>query len=76
MRYAFIACGWLLPWMAGPLRSTRRGKTVAIGQLVGLGAALSPAVPSPFSSATSAVTLAVLGWSFAVDIAWLYRTRR
>ena len=51
MRYAFVAVGWVLPWMAGPLRSTTRGKTVAIGQFIGLGAALSPMVPSP--SATS-----------------------
>ncbi len=37
MRYAFVAAGWVMPWMAGPLRSTLRGKSVAIGQLVGLG---------------------------------------
>jgi phosphatidylglycerophosphate synthase len=73
MRYAFVACGWLLPWMRGPLRSTRRGKTVAVAQLVGLGAALSPAVPSPYSAITSAATLAGLSWSFAVDVLWLYR---
>jgi phosphatidylglycerophosphate synthase len=73
MRYAFVACTRLVPWMGGPLRSTLRGKTVAIGQLVGLGVALSPAVPSPYSNVTSAVTLAVLAWSFAVDVLWLYR---
>jgi phosphatidylglycerophosphate synthase len=73
MRYAFIACTWLVPGMGGPLRSTRRGKTVAIGQLAGLGAALSPVVPSPYSVVTSAATLAALSWSFAVDVLWLYR---
>lgn len=74
MRYAFVACTRLVPWMGGPLRSTLRGKTVAIGQLVGLGAALTPAVPSPYSNVTSAVTLAALGWSFAVDVVWLFRS--
>lgn len=74
MRYVFVACTRLVPWMGGPLRSTLRGKTVAIGQLVGLGAALSPAVPSPYSNVTSAVTLAALGWSFAVDVVWLFRS--
>lgn len=73
MRYAFVACTRLVPWMGGPLRSTLRGKTVAIGQLVGLGVALSPAVPSPYSNVASAVTLAALAWSFAIDVLWLYR---
>jgi phosphatidylglycerophosphate synthase len=76
MRYAFVAAGWLLPWMAGPLRSTRRGKTVAIAQLVGLGAALSPLVAASYSVAIAAVTLAALGWSFAIDVAWLSRQYR
>ena len=71
MRYAFVAAGWVLPWMAAPLRSTLRGKSVAIGQFVGLAAALSPLVPVPISDVVAAVTLAALVWSFAVDIAWL-----
>jgi hypothetical protein len=73
MRYAFVACTRLVPWMGGPLRSTLRGRTVATLQLVGLGAALSPAMPSPYSNVTSAVTLAALAWSFAIDVLWLYR---
>jgi len=71
MRYGFVVAGWILPWMAGPLRSTLRGKTVAVAQLVGLGTALVPAVPVPFSTSVAAITLALLVWSFAVDIAWL-----
>jgi phosphatidylglycerophosphate synthase len=73
MRYGFVAAGWILPWMAGPLRSTLRGKTVAIAQLAGLGTALLPAVPLPFSAGVAAITLALLVWSFAIDIAWLKR---
>jgi phosphatidylglycerophosphate synthase len=73
MRYGFVVAGWMLPWMAGPLRSTLRGKTVAIAQLVGLGTALLPAVPVPVSTIVAAITLALLVWSFAVDIAWLKR---
>ena len=71
MRYGFVAAGWILPWMAGPLRSTIRGKSVAIGQFVGLGVALLPVVPVPISDIVAAITLATLVWSFAVDIAWL-----
>jgi phosphatidylglycerophosphate synthase len=73
MRYAFVASGWVLTWMAGPLRSTIRGKSVAIGQFIGLAAALSPLVPVPVSNVVAAITLALLTWSFAVDIAWLKR---
>ena len=73
MRYVFVVAGWMLTWMAGPLRSTIRGKTVAVAQFIGLGAALLPIVPVPFSNAIAGVTLATLAWSFAVDIAWLKR---
>ena len=73
MRYAFVVSGWVLPWMAGPLRSTIRGKSVAIGQFIGLAAALSPLVPVPVSHVVAAITLSLLTWSFAVDIAWLKR---
>jgi len=73
MRYAFVAAGWVLPWMAGPLRSTLRGKTVAIGQLAGLGAALLPVLHVPLATIVAAITLAALVWSFAVDIVWLKR---
>jgi phosphatidylglycerophosphate synthase len=73
MRYAFVAAGWMLPWMAGPLRSTLRGKSVAIAQLAGLGTALLPVVPVPFSTVVAAITLALLVWSFAIDVAWLKR---
>ena len=35
MRYGFVATGFVLSWMAGPLRSTLRGKSVAVGQSIG-----------------------------------------
>jgi phosphatidylglycerophosphate synthase len=76
MRYAFVAAGWVLPWMAGPLRSTARGKAVAFAQIAGLSVALAPPVPPPTSVVVAAVTLAALAWSFAVDIQWLSRRYR
>ncbi|HEY5617254.1 MAG TPA: CDP-alcohol phosphatidyltransferase family protein [Vicinamibacterales bacterium] len=76
MRYAFVAAGWLLPWLARPLRATRRGRTVAVGQLLGLSVALAPGVTAPTSAAAAAVTLAVLAWSFAIDVVWLSRQHR
>ena len=73
MRYAFVAAGWLLPWLARPLPPTRRGKTVAVAQLVGLSVSLAPVVPAGPSGVIAAVTLAALVWSFATDVAWLAR---
>lgn len=73
MRYGFVAAGWRLPWLTRPLRSTRRGKTVAVVQFVGLSVALAPIVPSPQSAVVAAVTLAALVWSFAIDVMWLKR---
>jgi len=75
MRYGFVAAGWLLPWLAGPLRPTRRGRTVAVGQLFGLSVALAPIVPAPLSAGAAAITLAALVWSFAIDVLWLSRHR-
>jgi len=73
MRYAFVAAGWVLPWMAHPLRSTLRGKTVAVVQIAGLIVALAPIIPLPYSALVAAVTLGALIWSFSVDIIWLAR---
>jgi hypothetical protein len=73
MRYGFVAAGFVLPWMAGPLRSTLRGKSVAVGQLIGLGLSLLPIVPVAIGNIVAAITLATLVWSFAVDITWLRR---
>lgn len=76
MRYAFVAAGWALPWLSRPLRSTRRGKAVAVGQLVALGLALAPLVPVTLSSLASATALTALVWSFAIDVRFLWQSRR
>jgi phosphatidylglycerophosphate synthase len=75
MRYAFVAAGWTWPWLAAPLRSTWRGKAVAIGQVLGLSFALAPIVPRAFGVAVAAGALAALTWSFAVDVAHLWRQK-
>jgi phosphatidylglycerophosphate synthase len=76
IRYAFVAAGWILPWMARPLRSTTRGKAVAVGQMAGLALALAPPVRPPLSAVVCAVTLGTLVWSFAIDVLWLWRRYR
>jgi phosphatidylglycerophosphate synthase len=74
MRYGFVAMGWVLPWLAQPLRSTWRGKAVAVSQVLGLAAALAPVVPVPLSTMVAAGALMTLLWSFAIDVRWLSRT--
>lgn len=74
MRYAFVAAGWVAPWLARPLRSTRRGKTVAVAQFIALGVALAPVTPLSVSTPLAAVALAALTWSFALDVWWLRRS--
>ena len=76
MRYGFVAAGWLLPWLARPLRSTWRGKAVAVGQVVGLSVALAPIIPVPPSAIAAAGALAALAWSFGIDVMWLSRQSR
>ena len=75
MRYGFVAAGWLLPWLGQPLRSTWRGKAVAVGQVIGLSVALAPSVPPPVSTIAAASALAALAWSFGIDIVWLSRQK-
>jgi phosphatidylglycerophosphate synthase len=75
MRYAFIAAGWGLPWMRGSLPPSVRRQAVCVVQIVALIVALAPIVTPPLSTAISAVGLAILTWSFALDVAWLARHR-
>lgn len=73
MRYAFVAAGWVLPWLAQPLRATWRGKTVAVGLMVSYGVAITPLAPSPASRIIAATALTALIWSFAIDVGFLWR---
>jgi phosphatidylglycerophosphate synthase len=76
MRYAFIAAGWLLPWMRDDLPPSRRRQTACVVQIVTLILALIPGVPATASASISAAGLILLAWSFAADVQWLYAERR
>ena len=73
MRYVFVAAGWLLHWMARPLRPTRRAQTIAVSYMVGLSVALTSCVPTPLSAIAVGAPLVALSWSFAVDVCRLWR---
>jgi len=73
LRYAFVLAGWWLPWMARPLRPTRRARVVSVCHLIGLSVALAPFVPAPLSVLAVGSTLTALSWSFAADVRRLWR---
>lgn len=73
LRYAFVAAGWRLPWMARPLSPTTRAKAISVAHVVGLIVAISPIVRMPLSAIAMAATLTALCWSFAVDVRRLWR---
>lgn len=71
MRYAFVAAAWAWRWMAAPLPPSLRRKAVCVVQIVGLAVVVAPVVSPPLSAWLAAVTLAILAWSFALDVRWL-----
>jgi phosphatidylglycerophosphate synthase len=75
LRYVFVACGWLLPWLARPLPPSRRRQAVCVVQTAALLGALAPVVVAPVSAVVAAAGLAVLVVSFAIDVRWLARSR-
>lgn len=73
MRYLFVAAGLAFPRLRGELPPSLRRKVVCVVQGVILVAALAPVIPPALATAGVAAALAMLSWSFAVDIAWLLR---
>jgi phosphatidylglycerophosphate synthase len=71
MRHVFVAGAWVWPWLARPLPPSWRRKFVAVVQMVGLAIVVAPIVRPPLSGWIAAATLAILVWSFAVDVSWL-----
>jgi len=85
MRYAFVAGAWAWPWLDRPLPPSWRRKFVCVVQIVGLALVVAPVgidlvrsgttAPFPLAPGVAAITLAMLTWSFAVDVWWLAARR-
>ena len=75
LRYAFVLAGRVWPWLRRPLSPSVRGKTICVGQILGLLIALVPSSTPPASSIVAGAALVALVYSFAVDIAWLWTHR-
>jgi len=74
-RYAFLAAGWVLPWMGGTLPPRYWRKVVAAIQGIALTFAVPAVLPRFLADAVLAVSLALLVESFGRDVVWLWRRR-
>ncbi|MCW3493136.1 CDP-alcohol phosphatidyltransferase family protein [Microbacterium sp. SSM24] len=71
LRYAFVAAGWVLPWMRATLPPRYWRKVVTAVSGIALIAAASGLLPSPASLAVTLLALALLLESFGRDVVWL-----
>jgi phosphatidylglycerophosphate synthase len=76
LRYLFVAASYVWPALGRALPPSRRRQAVCVVQIVSLIAALLPPVPLPWSAGAALAGLALLVWSFGVDVAWLARRAR
>jgi phosphatidylglycerophosphate synthase len=74
-RYAFLAAGWLLPWMREPLPPRFWRKVVAATQGIVLTVAAAQVLPRGVTQAALAAALVLLAESFTRDVLWLRRHR-
>ena len=75
MRYVFVAAMRIWPWLDGPLPESKRRKLVCVWQVASLLVCLLPVIAGALATMLLALALALLAWSFAVDVRWLYRSR-
>ncbi len=74
-RYAFLAAGWVLPWMREPLPPRYWRKVVAATQGIVLTIAAADVLPPALTEAALVIALALLAESFGRDVWWLWRHR-
>jgi phosphatidylglycerophosphate synthase len=76
MRYAFVAAGWVAPWLGSALPTRYSAKVVAAVQGIVLVVAAGEVLPRSLAVALVATALVLLVWSFGHDVAWLWRNAR
>jgi phosphatidylglycerophosphate synthase len=75
-RYAFVAAGWLLPWMRESMPPRYWCKVVAATQRIVLTVAVADVLSRFWIDLALAISLALLAESFGRDVWWLWRHRR
>jgi phosphatidylglycerophosphate synthase len=71
LRYIFVAGGWLWPVMAAPLPPKKRRQAICIVQMAVLIFAVAPPISPMVAAPLCLAALALLSYSFAVDVVWL-----
>ena len=71
LRYAFVAAGWIWRALATELPASFRRKAICVVQGIVLLTCLGPIIPASVATPIAAAALALLIWSFAVDVRWL-----
>ena len=72
-RYAFVAAGWMWPWLNAELPFSQRRRVICVVQIAALLVCLTPLMVPPVSSLAAAAALGLLLFSFAVDTLWLVK---
>ncbi len=76
LRYLFVAAGRVWPPLRGELPESQLRKTACVVQGTALLVCLGPMIPPRPASLLAGGTLALLLYSFAVDVAWLAASGR
>ena len=71
LRYLFVVAGWRWPLLTAELPASLRRKAICVVQGVGLIVCLAPIVPPELTTRVALGALALLVYSFAVDVIWL-----
>jgi phosphatidylglycerophosphate synthase len=76
LRYGFLAASYPFPWLSRPLPASRRRQAICVVQIVSLAIVVLPTVGRAISEPLAAAALGALGYSFLIDIVWLWRQGR
>jgi phosphatidylglycerophosphate synthase len=76
MRYVYVAAGWVLPWLRGPVPPSYIAKTVAAVQGVVLAVVSAQLLPNAVAVVLVAAALVLLAWSFARSVLLLWQAAR
>jgi phosphatidylglycerophosphate synthase len=71
MRYIFVAGGWVWPALTAPLPSRKRRQAICVAQVAVLILAVVPTISPVVAVPLCLAALAMLSYSFAVDVACL-----
>lgn len=75
MRYAFVVAAMFMPALHAPLPEAFRRKVVCVIQISVLVLLIFPLTPQIIVAPMTFAAVALLSWSFLIDIIWLIRRR-